>query len=160
MKREKRTKFIEANSGKELETLMNDSLKGLVNAQVQIFGKYEACIIYDEIIYEEEKTIADFFEEAGCGANCSECPYFTEPTDGRVKWTVCEKAHRRITKDSKACDSYYLERRRNVPETGRENERAGMEHERPGERFENAVGWETLLEGIPQESRGHRLFTT
>lgn len=155
MKREKRTLFIEAKSGKELEALMNESLKGLVNAQVQIFGKYEACIVYDEIICEEEeKTIADLFEEAGCGAKCSECPHYAEPTDGRVKWTVCEKAHRRVSKDSRACDSYYLERRKDVQQTGRTDERERVEHRPPCRVHEVFV-----VEGIPQEKRRHRVLT-
>lgn len=155
MKREKRTIFIEAESGKELEALMNETLKGLVNAQVQIFGKYEACIVYDEIICEEEeKTIADLFEEAGCGAKCSECPYYTEPTDGRVKWTVCEKAHRRVSKDSRACDSYYLERRNDVSEVRRDDEEERVGHQPLGGLHKVIV-----VEGIPQEKRRHRVLT-
>ena len=110
MKKETRIKYIEAMSSEEFERKMNDALKGLCEPTIQIYGKYEGAIIYTEHIYEEEKTIADLFEEAGCGATCGECPMFTKPTDGRVKWVVCGNG-RRVSEDYRACDSYYLERR-------------------------------------------------
>lgn len=153
MKREKRTLFIDAPNGNELERKLNESLKGLPNADVQVIGKYEACIIYDEFIFEtEEKTIADLFEEAGCGAKCSECPHFIKPTDGRRKWTVC--GNRRVSEDSRACDSYYLERRKNVSETGRTDEVKRMGHRTP-----RRLHKVNMVEGIPQEKRGHRVLT-
>lgn len=151
MKKEKRMIFIEAATGKEFEEKMNDTLKGLPDPEVQIFGKFEGCIIYTEHIYEEEKTIAQLFEEAGCGAKCEDCPYYERPTDGRVKWTVCHG--RKVKADSRACDSYYLERRNNVSVIGRKTEGAGLEDRGHGCSVEDIT-----MEGISQEERRHTLF--
>lgn len=146
MKKEKRTKFIKASTGREFEAVMNESLKGLMNPQVEIFGKYEGCIIYEEFVYvEEEKSIADLFEEAGCGATCSECPLYKESKDGRVKWTVCEQEHRRINKESRACDSFYLGRRKDVPSIGEEAEGKELEDHGLG-RMPQDLSMEGLLQ--------------
>lgn len=147
MKKETRIKYIEAMSSEEFERKMNDALKGLCEPKIQIYGKYEGAIIYTEHIYEEEKTIADLFEEAGCGATCGECSMFTKPTDGRVKWVVCGKG-RRVSEDCRACDSYYLERRRNVPEI-----RGGNEEKTDGHGVSCGVTRLNMVESIPQEKR-------
>lgn len=156
MKKEKKVIYIEADCGKDFEAKMNDTLKGKLNAQVQIFGKYEGCIIYDEIVTEEEeKTIADLFEEAGCGAKCSECPYFEKPTDGRKKWTICAKANRRVSGDSRACSSYYLERRKDVSEVRTEAEREEVEDRGLGRGTQDL-----LLESILQTERKDSVFAS
>jgi len=152
MRKEKRTIFIEATTGQEFEKKMNETLKGLPDPEIQIFGKYEGCIIYTEHIYEEEKTIAQLFEEAGCGAKCEDCPYYERPTDRRVKWTVCHG--RKVKADSRACDSYYLERRDNVSVIGRENEGAGLE-----DRGHGGLTEDHTMESLPQEERGHTVLT-
>lgn len=147
MKKETRIKYIEAMSSEEFERKMNDALKGLCEPTIQIYGKYEGAIIYTEHIYEDEKTIADLFEEAGCGATCGECPMFTKPTDGRVKWVICEHG-KRVKGDYKACDSYYLERRKNVPEV-----RGGNEEKRNGHGVSCGTARPYMVESIPQEKR-------
>lgn len=124
--RQRKTIFIEADSSAEFDQLVNESMKGLVDPQLQIYGLYKGAITYMSIEYEEdEKTIADLFEEAGCGAKCGECPFFQKPTDGRVKYVVCGK--RRVSEKSRACDDYYLGRRANVSTFRRETEGTGME---------------------------------
>ena len=153
MRKEKRLIYIEAATGKEFERKMNETLKGLCDPQIEIYGKNEGVIIYTEHIFEEEKTIADLFEEAGCGATCSECPYYSKPTDGRVKWTVCNG--RKVKADSKACDSYYLERRSNVPETGGEAEGTGLE-----DRGYGSPAQDITVESIPQTERRYTVLTT
>ena len=121
-----RTIFIEADSSEEFDRLVNDSMKGLVDPTLQIYGLYKGAITYKEIVVEEdEKTIADLFEEAGCGAKCGECPFFQKPTDGRVKYVVCGK--RRVSEKSRACDDYYLGRRANVSAFRTEVEGNGLE---------------------------------
>ena len=147
MKKETRIKYIEAMSSEEFERKMNDALKGLSEPTIQIYGKYEGAIIYTEHIYEEEKTIADLFEEAGCGATCGECPMFTKPTDGRVKYVVCGNG-RRVSEDYRACDSYYLERRRNVPEV-----RRGNEEKTDGHGVSCGTARPYMVESVPQEKR-------
>jgi len=153
MKKEKRLIYIEAATGKDFEEKMNKALKGLPDPEVQIYGKFEGVIIYTEHIYEEEeKSIAQMFEEAGCGATCQECPYYTKPTDGRVKWTVCHG--RKVKGSSKACDSYYLGRRKNVSKTGREAKGAGLEDGGHGSLTEDLT-----VESIPQTERRHSVLT-
>ena len=121
-----RTIFIEADSSEEFDRLVNDSMKGLVDPTLQIYGLFKGAITYKEIVVEEdEKTIADLFEEAGCGAKCGECPFFNKPTDGRVKYVVCGK--RRVSEKSRACDDYYLGRRANVSAFRTETEGTGLE---------------------------------
>ena len=154
LKKETRTKFIEATSKEAFEREMNEALKGLSDPKIQVYGKYAGAIIYTEHLYEEDqRTVADFFEEAGCGASCSECSHFQQPKDGRVKWIICEHAHRRVSGRTNACDFYYLERRNNVPETGTTNERDRLGHERAGELPENLV-----VEDIPQTERRYTLL--
>lgn len=124
--RSTKTIFIEAESSAEFDQLVNESMKGLVDPQLQIYGLYKGAITYMSIEYEEdEKTIADLFEEAGCGAKCGDCPFFKKPTDGRVKYVVCGK--RRVSAKSRACDDYYLGRRANVSAFRREDEGIGLE---------------------------------
>lgn len=111
--REKRTIFIEAEDQWTFDRQLNENLKGKVDASVQIYGLFKGAILYTEMIVEEdEPTIADLFERAGCGAYCKECPNYQKPTDGRVKYTVCH--NRKISEESRACDDYYLGRRANA----------------------------------------------
>lgn len=126
MKKLKKTIWIRATNGKEWDEMLNETMKGLVDAELHIYGLFEGAITHTEFITEEEKTIADLFEEAGCGAKCEECPHFKSSEDGRVKWTVCGR-NRKVTKSTRACDEFYLERRKSVPDTRRETERVGME---------------------------------
>lgn len=124
--RSTKTIFIEAESSAEFDQLVNESMKGLVDPQLQIYGLYKGAIAYRSIeIEDDEKTIADLFEEAGCGAKCGDCPFFKKPTDGRIKHVVCGK--RRVTEKSRACDDYYLGRRGNVSAFRREDEGTGLE---------------------------------
>jgi len=145
--RQKKTIFIEAESSAEFDQLVNESMKGLVDPQLQIYGLYKGAITYMSIEYEEdEKTIADLFEEAGCGAKCGDCPFYKKPTDGRKKWTVCGK--RRVNEKSKACDDYYLGRRGNVSAFRREDEGTGLERRGSGGMSEGVS-----TGGLQQETR-------
>lgn len=111
--REKRTIFIEAEDQWAFDRKLNECLKDKMDAQVQIYGLFKGAILYTEMIVEEdEPTIAELFEKAGCGASCGDCPMYEKPTDGRVKWTICGR--RRINESSRACDDYYLGRRKNA----------------------------------------------
>lgn len=111
--RRKKTIFIKATSSEEFDRMLNESLIGLVDADVQIYGLYEGAILCTEIVVEDDrKTIADMFEEAGCGKTCGDCPFYERPKDGRFKYTVCGK--RKISEGSRACDDYYLGRRTNA----------------------------------------------
>ena len=111
--RQKRSIFIEAEDQKTFDNKLNECLKGKMDAQVQIYGLFKAAILYTEIeVEEDELTIAELFEKAGCGAFCGDCPNFIKPTDGRVKYTIC--GNRRINEGSRACDDYYLEGRKNA----------------------------------------------
>lgn len=111
--REKRTEFVKAEDQTTFEKKLNECLKGKVDAQVQIYGLYEGAVLYTEMVVEEdEPTLADLFEKAGCGAKCGDCPNFKKPTDGRIKWTVC--GGRKVNEQSRACDAFYLGRRENA----------------------------------------------
>ena len=109
-----KTIFIKADSSEEFDQIVNDSMKGLIDPQLQIYGLYEGAITYQDIAVEDEeqKTIADLFEEAGCGAKCGECPFYEKPEDGRKKWTVC--GNRKVNEESRACNEFYLGRRENA----------------------------------------------
>lgn len=147
IRKSKRTIFIEATTNEEFEKALNEALKGLNDPKVQIFGKYQCAILFNELIYEEDhKTIADLFEEAGCGATCGDCPFYQEPTDKRKKYTVCN--NRRIKEDSRACDSYYLGRRSDVSEIGRTDGGEAMDYGRSCEDPENG-----MVASIPQTQR-------
>lgn len=111
--REKKTIWVEAMNKWDFDAQLNESMEGLIDATVQVYGLYQAAILYTEItVQDEDKTIADLFEEAGCGARCGECPFYAKPTDKRIKWSVCGK--RKINEGSRACDDYYLGRRKNA----------------------------------------------
>lgn len=111
--RQKRSIFIEADDQWAFDNKLNECLKGKMDATVQIYGLFKAAILYTEIdVEEDEPTIAEMFEKAGCGAICGDCPNYQKPTDGRVKYTVC--GNRKINEESRACDAFYLGRRENA----------------------------------------------
>ena len=131
--REKRTIFIKEQTNADFDRRLNESLKDLVNPEVQIYGMFECAILYDEITYEEEqKTIADLFEEAGCGKKCADCPFFEKSEDQRRKWHKCTLKDRKTRADSRACDSYYLrkEGKSEVPKVKRRDEEERYEDRR------------------------------
>lgn len=113
IKREKKSIFIEADNQRAFDRKLNEALEGKMDAQVQIYGLYQGAVIYTEMeVEEDEPTIADMFEKAGCGAMCGECPFYERPEDRRKKWTVC--SGRKVNESSRACDTYYLGRRNNA----------------------------------------------
>lgn len=143
-----KTIFIKADSSEEFDQIVNDSMKGLIDPQLQIYGLYEGAITYQDIAVEDEeqKTIADLFEEAGCGAKCGECPFYQKPTDGRVKYTVC--GSRKVSAGSRACDDYYLGRRGNVSAFRREDEGTRM-----GRRATGGLPGGVVADSVQQASR-------
>lgn len=111
--REKRSIFIEADDQKTFDKELNECLRGKTDATVQIYGLFKGAILYTEIeVEEDEPTIAELFEKAGCGAKCGECPFYEKPEDGRKKWTVC--GGRKVNEESRACNEFYLGRRENA----------------------------------------------
>lgn len=111
--RQKKSVFIEATNQWDFDKELNECLRGKIEATVQVYGLFKAAILYTELeIEEDEPTIAEMFEKAGCGAKCGECPFYESPEDGRKKWTVC--SGRKVNENSRACDAYYLGRRNNA----------------------------------------------
>lgn len=138
----KRSIFIEAENNDEFERKLNESLKGLMNAEVQIYGLYQAAILYEEVSVEEEvKTIAEMFESIGNGAMCSECPHFRESEDKRRRWHNCGLDNKKVRKDTKACDIYYLERgeENEIPKVKRGDEKKKVEGSRSCKRIEDLI---------------------
>ena len=111
--RQKKSVFIEAEDQKSFDKELNECLRGKMDATVQVYGLFKAAILYTELeVEEDELTLAEMFEKAGCGAICGDCPNYTKPADGRVKYTVC--GNRKINEESRACDTFYLGRRKNA----------------------------------------------
>ena len=70
------------------------------------FGKFCASVTY-HISEAMPETPAEKALHEGCAHECFECPLFTPPTDGRIKWVRCEEAGRRVSATSHACDIFY-----------------------------------------------------
>lgn len=67
---------------------------------------YCAYLVIDKTV-EIPETIAEEFELAGEKHTCVDCPYWTHPTDGRVKYTRCEVTPGIHGAKSPCCDAFY-----------------------------------------------------
>ena len=56
--------------------------------------------------------LLEMLDADGGNAQCEDCPSFMRSTDKRKKWGECRRKNEPKRTDSRACEIYYLERRR------------------------------------------------
>ena len=106
-KRKKHTRIIHGANAEHFETALNEVFEQVSDPEV-IFHQavpFLAYITYTEII-EEPENVQEAYEMRGEYHHCGECPYYHEPTDGRVKYTDCDLGHR-VSEKSSACRLFY-----------------------------------------------------
>ena len=75
---------------------------------------FTAYIFY-KVRKKTPETVLELLEmldsDGGC-AQCQDCPEFIKSKDKRTKWGKCRRKNVPIRADGRACELYYLERRR------------------------------------------------
>ena len=75
---------------------------------------FTAYIFY-KVSKDAPETVLELLEmldeDGGC-AQCQDCPEFIRSTDKRRKWGKCRRKNEPTRTDSRACELYYLARRR------------------------------------------------
>lgn len=108
----KRTKIIAAGSAEEFERRLNAELSALDSTHQRYELQFNhslgfcAYIIIDSLVRIPE-TIAEEFEIAGETHVCYNCPYWTHPTKGNVKYTRCTITPGLHGAHSPCCDKFY-----------------------------------------------------
>ena len=65
-------------------------------------------------IPESALELLEMLDPNGGHAQCMECQYFVKDKDARKKWGMCQKKDERTRCDSRACEVYYLELRKDA----------------------------------------------
>ena len=139
----KQVRFIQGTDLNDLEQKLNKSLMDGAELGGIDIQSLTGAIIVTEYVGEIKKTLLDELEDEFGRHTCNECPYFTENTDKRCKWQICERHGKKVKAGSSCCADFYREEgAREIPENQRENE--GV---RPSRR-----GCSGVAESIPASS--------
>ena len=109
-----RVKVVTASDGFNFETKLNAFLDDLDAKGISYTYEFNhnaphtAYITYDHI-YTVCESVRDEYEEVGETHTCIECPYYVRPTDGRRKYTRCNKTDKLCKGDDRCCDRFYEE---------------------------------------------------
>lgn len=112
IQRGKQVKIVSGTSAADFEAKLNGELNTLnikgIKYDMQL-SPQTGFVAY--IVYEEElriaDTIKDEFEMLGETHTCIECPFYTRPIDGRVKYTRCDLGKGICRRDTSCCESFY-----------------------------------------------------
>lgn len=87
--------------------------------QTQPFTMY----VFYNVHRDTPETVLELLEkldaDGGC-AKCDNCPAFIRSKDKRRKWGSCRRTAQPIRCDTRACELYYLERRREADQIAEE----------------------------------------
>lgn len=104
---------VQASTAKEFDMKMSEVFERASRSskEPQIhyfnFGRFCASVTY-HISEAMPETPSEQALHEGRAHDCFECPHYIPSSDKRVKWVRCEKADRRISATSRACDIFYL----------------------------------------------------
>lgn len=122
----KQIEVIAEQTAQAFQDKTNAALMRHINAEI-VFDKNVPFTAY--ILYEIQKgvpeTLLEVFElldENGGNAHCKDCPHFRRSTDGRKKWHTCGLTGDRKHEDSRACEEYYRDKRREAAQLAEELE--------------------------------------
>lgn len=107
---------ISAESATEFETKSNAILAGVKDPEI-LFDQskpYTAYIIYKvrKDIPETVLELLEMLDDDGGRATCADCPYLVRSKDKRKAWHTCSKKAEPTRADSRACEDYYMEKRK------------------------------------------------
>lgn len=71
---------------------------------------------------ESVLELLELLDTDGGSAKCQNCPAFIKSKDRRRKWGKCRRKNIEAKADSRACELYYLEKRREAAEIANEFE--------------------------------------
>lgn len=93
------------------ELLAQASDAEIVFDQTQPFTMY---VLYSvrKNFPESALELLEMLDPDGGHARCEDCPYFEKSTDKRKKWGYCQRKQDKTKIDSRACEVYYIERRK------------------------------------------------
>lgn len=102
------------------EQKINTILAGIIDPEI-ILDKAKPFTAY--IIYRVRKdvpeTVLELLEmldvDGGC-ATCQNCPHLVRSKDKRKKWHKCGLTGEQVKEDSRACETYYIEKRKQYRE--------------------------------------------
>ena len=109
----KRIKVISCHDGFDFETKLNAHLQQLDKEGVHYEVQLDLSAGFIAYVLREEKssipeTVAEEYQQAGESHTCIECPYFVRPTDGRRKYTRCERCNKLRTANTPCCEDFYI----------------------------------------------------
>lgn len=107
----KKPYIIEETDAKKFNDLVDEFIesKALQKPEAVVEyadGKFIAVIYYEKEVVETE-TVSDEFKLKGITYVCGECPFYVLSKDKRIKYSECEKGHRRCYYDQPACEELY-----------------------------------------------------
>ncbi len=112
----KRIAVIDANSAEVFEARMNELLLSIVNPEI-VMDRNRPFLAY--VFYDISKNfpecaleLLEMLDPEGGQAVCGDCPHFMKSDDKRMKRGLCASSHERVRIDLRACERYYIERRR------------------------------------------------
>lgn len=112
VKRGQRVEIVSGISASDFQENLNKTLQRFdtqgIKYDMQLSPQtgFVAYIVYENVMQIAE-TIKDEFEMRGEKHACIECPYYTRPIDGRVKYTRCRNGKGICRKDSDCCNDFY-----------------------------------------------------
>lgn len=96
----------------EFDRAFNETVRGLAERGVSYEVQMNTTAgLVAHIFYEERtrvaETVRDEFALRGERYECRQCPYFTEPEDGRVRKVRCKYAEPYTTAEAECCEVFY-----------------------------------------------------
>lgn len=107
---------VSENNAADFQLRMNEALSNLSNPEI-VFDpnrSFTAVIIYS-VLRDVPEDLLELLELMdGDSHCCGECPHYIKSEDKRRKYGSCSRKADRTRADSRACELYYIERRREL----------------------------------------------
>ena len=108
-------RVVTSDTAKGFEVELNKALAELKDQEPQLeFNKTMGHCAYVQYTVRQDvpEDIRDEYKLNGVVYHCIECPYFIEPTDGRVKWVDCQSTGKKVGACTEACLYFYQKKAR------------------------------------------------
>ncbi len=109
---------VQGSNAIDFQNQLNNALSGLVNPEIVIERSipFLAYIFYNASKDVPESVLELFEILDGEYHVCEECPYFTRPSDKRMRRGSCSVKAYNPRMDERACESFYLWKTREIEE--------------------------------------------
>lgn len=110
------------NNAEDFQDKINDALARIANPEI-VFDNKRSFTAY--ITYSVRKNFPEDLLELlemvdGQSHYCEECPYFVKSEDKRRKWGSCTMKGEKTKPDSRACESFYIWRIKQIEQVKKE----------------------------------------